>query len=105
MNQNNIGAEWLETITESFRTILEKVKSGEIDIKTVERLQLIDESKGFHINGTPELQKLQLDLIKHINHYFTRVVQTEGELENLEVIAIESKLKSIIAEVRKILFG
>lgn len=105
MNKNKSGAEWLETITHSFENIIEKVASGEIDIDKIERLQLIDESQELPGGNTSKLKPLQLDLIKHINHYFTRVVKTNGELDNWEVLVIETKLKSIIAELRKLLFG
>lgn len=100
----NKGLEWLNRIENSFDNIIEGLQSGEIDIDEVERLELIDESQDLD-GDTPELRAEELNLIKHINHYFTRIVKEHGEIDELEKVAIESSIAGIMANIRKMVFG
>lgn len=96
--------QWLQGIIESFDAIIAKIDSGEINIDEVERIHLISENYQFK-GGTQELIDAQQNLIVHINHYFTRLVKEQGELDKLEKVAIESAIKRIMNQIREILFN
>lgn len=96
--------QWLDGIMESFDAIIQKINDGEIDIDKVERIHLISENQKF-TGGTQELRDAQNNLIKHINHYFTRLVKEQGELDDLEKLAIESAIKGIMKQIRGMLFN
>ena len=90
---------WINSIVESFEIIMKKVETGEININDTNRLKFIDENQKF-LGKTELIRKRQLSLVKHINHYFTRVLQTDGDLEDYEEIAITSAIKMIINQLR-----
>ena len=90
---------WINSIVESFEVIMKKVETGEININDTNRLKFIDENQKF-LGKTELIRKRQLSLVKHINHYFTRVLQTDGDLEDYEEIAITSAIKMIINQLR-----
>jgi len=98
-----LAMDWLNAIDERFNDVMEMISTGEIDINDVKRIELIDESKELPTKNI-EVKNLQVKLIKNINHYFTRTLQEKGALDELEKMAIENAIKTVMGQIRTVLF-